>query len=150
MSKYFHNGFSSLKVYMLKYMLKMLYASKYIFTFAAEIYWTSISPCWLSMVKLERLLLMPLTGCARKALEGGLQNTAAAILETAECQSGQSVLQDRSSKSETRSPKKIQDAQERITCPGSGPCSTCKSTCTCTYPSTCSSRTPPCSCSSPR
>ena len=43
---------------------------------------------------------------ARKALEGGLQNTAAAILETAEGQSSQSVLQERSSKSETGSPKK--------------------------------------------
>ena len=39
----------------------------------------------------------------QKALEGGLQNRTAAILETAEGQSSQSVLQDRSSKSKTRS-----------------------------------------------
>merc|ERR1711974_57371 len=45
--------------------------------------------------------------------------------------------------------KESQDAQERITCPGSCPCSTCKSPCTCTC--TCSSNcTPPspCPCSS--
>ena len=66
------------------------------------------------MVKLRfpvRFCLCPSHVVAQKALEGGLQNRLAAILETAEGQSRQSVLRDQSSKSETKSQKKEQRCQ---------------------------------------
>merc|ERR1711872_935514 len=71
----------------------------------------------------------------------------------------QSVLRDRSSKSETKSQKKSKDAKERITCTCPCPGCTCKSpcssssTCTCTssssIPPSSSSCSSTCSCSSP-
>ena len=66
------------------------------------------------MVKLRfplRFCLCPSHVVAQKALEGGLQNRLAAILETAEGQSRQSVLRDRTSKSETKSQIKEQRCQ---------------------------------------
>ena len=98
------------------------------------------------MVKLRfplRFCLCPSHVVAQKALEGGLQNRLAAILETAEGQSRQSVLRDLSSKSETKSQKKNKDAKERITCTCPCPGCTCKSPCssssTCTSSCTCGS-----------
>ena len=85
------------------------------------------------------LLLLPLTCCGpERSGRWVTEHCRRHLLETAEGQSRQSVLQDRSSKSETRSPEKSQDAQERNTCSGSCPCSTCKSPCTCTCSCTCS------------
>ena len=66
------------------------------------------------MVKLRfplRFCLCPSHVVAQKALEGGLQNRLAAILETAEGQSRQSVLRNQTSKSETKSQKKEQRCQ---------------------------------------
>ena len=66
------------------------------------------------MVKLRfplRFCLCPSHVVAQKALEGGLQNRLAAILETAEGQSRQSVLRDQSTKSETKIQKREQRCQ---------------------------------------